>query len=68
MSNLTTIQSFTIKPAITDNNGKGYLFPKRAELIIPEFKTNLIDLKEPKHFYKLGEEISFTDKIKRFLK
>jgi hypothetical protein len=68
VENYTTIQDFTIKPAMVDSEGKGYLFPKRSELIIPKFETNLIDLKEKKHFYKLGEKVKFVDKLKRFLK
>lgn len=68
VENYTTIQEFTVKPAILNSNGKGYLFPKRSELVIPKFETNLIDLKEKKHFYKLGEKVKFVDKLKRFLK
>lgn len=43
---MTTIQNTSVKKYCEDSNGRLFMFPKRSEMIIPNFEYNPIKPKE----------------------
>lgn len=67
MTRETTINDFCIKLCFENKYGNKARFPKRSELTIPTFTDNLISFKEDVKYYKLGEKLSFRDKLRKIL-